>query len=267
MLKNSRYGLLHALLGVVLTIGALICLPACMAGKQLGKTGLEAVSTGFQFVWHQFVYGVNAAIPADKMLDILGQTVLVFFILLLILWAVGYCFPTRRSETGDTEDVSRVPDWSQAAKTVLIAFPVLTLVALGLNLLCTHGINWCTGVKPAEQPLVKCFADGTYGLGLKSMLIAVVLFEAPLFEEPIFRGVILRGFARRMPFWAAAALSGFVFAMVHVNAASFIPLCFLGIAFAWLYRRTGTLLAPMTAHFLFNLTNVVLLFCFPEIAT
>lgn len=263
-MKNSRYGLLHALLGVVLTVGTLICYPAFQAGRQMGRSGLEAVTTGFKCVWHQFVYGINVAIPADMMLRILSSTVLAFFALLAILWVVGICLPARRPD--DVQDGQSAPNRPSAIKTAALWAPVLTAVALGLNLFCAHGINWCTGVEPAEQPLVKCFADGRYGLGLKSLLVAVVVFEAPLLEEPIFRGVIFRGFARKMPFWAAAALSGFVFALVHVNAASLLPLVFLGVAFAWLYRRTGTILAPMTAHFLFNLTNVVLLFCFPELS-
>ena len=55
------------------------------------------------------------------------------------------------------------------------------------------------------------------------------------------------------------ALSSAVFAIVHVNAASFVALCFLGCAFAELYRRTGTIIAPMTAHALFNAANLALL--------
>ena len=62
------------------------------------------------------------------------------------------------------------------------------------------------------------------------------------------------------------AASGFVFALVHVNAATFLALWFLGAAFAWLYKRTGSILAPMAAHFLFNLLNLALCLFFPELA-
>ena len=67
-----------------------------------------------------------------------------------------------------------------------------------------------------------------------------------------------------MPVWAAMLLSGFVFALVHVNAVTFIPLWFIGVAFAWLYSKTGTILAPMLVHFIFNLVNLCLAFLFPE---
>ena len=98
-------------------------------------------------------------------------------------------------------------------------------------------------------------------------MILAVLVQAPLLEEPIFRGVVFRGFCRAMPEWGALLLSGVVFALVHVNASSFVPLTFLGVFFAWLYWKSGTILAPMTAHLLFNATNLVLLLFFPELAT
>ena len=68
--------------------------------------------------------------------------------------------------------------------------------------------------------------------------------------------MLRRRFLPARPFSRSSGLKNFLFAIVHVNAASFIALWFLGIAFAELYRRTGTLLAPMTAHALFNATNL-----------
>ena len=130
---------------------------------------------------------------------------------------------------------------------------------------CAHAIRLFTGIEPASQTLVTCFIDGSYSLAFRIVLAAIVVLGAPLFEEPLFRGIMFRGFATAMPQWAAMTLSGAIFALVHVNAASFLPLCFLGIAFAVLYRRTGTLLAPMLAHALFNAFNMVLLLAFPEV--
>ena len=71
---------------------------------------------------------------------------------------------------------------------------------------------------------------------------------------------MLRTFTRVMlPQTKPIVTSCFLFAFVHVNAATFIPLWFLGVAFAWLYVRTGTLLAPMAVHFIFNAINLT--FC------
>lgn len=146
-------------------------------------------------------------------------------------------------------------------------FAVKANVESRVNWLGSHAIEWCTGIAPADQELVKCFADGTYSVPLRAVLVLFVLFQAPLLEEPLFRGILFRGFFRSMPFLPAALLSGAIFALVHVNAASFVALWFLGIAFAWLYHRTGSILAPMTCHFLFNAVNLILVLYFPELAT
>ena len=56
----------------------------------------------------------------------------------------------------------------------------------------------------------------------------------------------------------AALVSGAVFAAVHLHAATFVPLWFLGVAFAWLYWKSGTIFSSMLCHFLFNLINFTL---------
>ena len=91
------------------------------------------------------------------------------------------------------------------------------------------------------------------------ILFSFLLIEAPLLEELLFRGVLFGGLTKIMPVWGAMLLSGFLFAVIHVNAATLIPLWFLGVAFAWLYARMGTLLAPMVVHLTFNAVNLA--FC------
>ena len=41
--------------------------------------------------------------------------------------------------------------------------------------------------------------------------------------------------------------------------AIFIPLFVLALALTWLYEKTGSLLAPIVAHSLFNAANLALL--------
>jgi membrane protease YdiL (CAAX protease family) len=57
-------------------------------------------------------------------------------------------------------------------------------------------------------------------------------------------------------------LSGAVFAAVHLHAATFLPLWFLGVAFAWLYWKSGSLFSSMLCHFLFNLVNLIMCLVF-----
>ncbi len=92
---------------------------------------------------------------------------------------------------------------------------------------------------------------------IRGYLFAFAVIIAPCVEESLFRGV-LYPFIRdlgypRSAFWATAILFG----LIHLNRAAFLPLTLFGFALAWLYQRTGNLLAPVTAHALFNLAPFV----------
>jgi membrane protease YdiL (CAAX protease family) len=90
---------------------------------------------------------------------------------------------------------------------------------------------------------------------------AVVL--APVAEEFIFRGM-LYPFVKQLgsPRLAWVGVS-FAFALIHDDAATFVPLFVLALALTWLYEKTDNLLAPITAHALFNATNLIVL-CLAE---
>jgi len=243
-MQSSRYNIFHAIAAFVVIV--------------------FAIKKDF---WHTFLHGFSMGTPSPKMLlfILICQTAL-FGILALFLW-ISTLFPAARDRALGVEAPPQpVPDRLKAVKTALVAFIPICLLALGLEWTTTTILEKVFGITLAMQDLVKWLQPDTYALPVRLALIAFILFEAPLLEEPLFRGIIFRGCARSMPVWAAMAVSGFVFALVHVNAATFLALWFLGVAFAWLYRRTGSILAPMTAHFLFNTLNLAMCLIFPELA-
>lgn len=208
-----------------------------------------AVSDNF---WHNFLHGGFAKPPAASVVcTALGLQIALFCSLLLVLWVSSLFM--RRPETS-LEKPSRLAAVLCAVK----AFVPICLVAFGLEFASVTVFEKVFNIQAAGQDLVKWLQPGTYPLSVRLMLMAFALFEAPLVEEPLFRGIVFRGLLKSVPAWAAMAASGFLFAIIHVNAATFIPLWFLGVAFAWLYWKTNSILAPMTAHFLFNLLNLVL---------
>ncbi len=94
-----------------------------------------------------------------------------------------------------------------------------------------------------------------------TMAFAVLL--APLYEELLFRRVLFGGLWQAGYPVLGMLLSGLVFALAHEapglngNTAGATVLLLavytgMGVAFAWLYRRTGTLWAPIAAHSLNN---------------
>ena len=142
---------------------------------------------------------------------------------------------------------------------ILINYIVaICLIALGLNWASAELFSRLTNIDLADQALVKFITSNALSLRSKAILFVFILIEAPILEELLFRGVLFGGLIKIMPVWAAMLISGFLFALIHINAATLIPLWFLGTAFAWLYVRTGTLLAPMAVHLSFNAINLAL---------
>jgi uncharacterized protein len=99
----------------------------------------------------------------------------------------------------------------------------------------------------------------TVSLGSRVYFDVFALTLVPAAEEVFFRGVLFGGFKQngypRLALWGSAL----AFAAIHLNAATFVPLFALSLVLAWLYERTGNLLACITAHATFNGLNLVLL--------
>ena len=109
---------------------------------------------------------------------------------------------------------------------------------------------------PTEHPMVPILATAS-GWQTKLFLVAVACILVPVLEETLFRGVLYRALRRHWSFIPAAIASGLVFSVSHLNPTAMIPYLLLGILFAYLYERTGSLLAPAVAHGAFNAYTVV----------
>ena len=74
---------------------------------------------------------------------------------------------------------------------------------------------------------------------------------APVFEELVFRGLLYRAWERRFGWFAAMLLVSVVFGLYHRHFWS----AFAGsIVFVCLYRRTGSLWAPIIVHSIANIS-------------
>ena len=91
----------------------------------------------------------------------------------------------------------------------------------------------------------------TSGLGI-AVAAAVAVFAGPLAEELLFRGLIYRLARRTWGPWPAALVSSLLFGLVHGEPWFLFGLIGLGLVFAYLYETTGSLLAPVIAHALYN---------------
>src|SRR5205814_2573064 len=92
-----------------------------------------------------------------------------------------------------------------------------------------------------------------------ALTVVLIPLAVPIAEETLFRGFFFGGLRRRMPRIPAALLSGLVFGAAHAptGPAAIPPLAVLGLIFALLYEKTGSLVPGMILHSLNN--SVVLL--------
>jgi len=142
---------------------------------------------------------------------------------------------------------------------IIPAMFILALFNIGLITLLKS-----SGVALDPQPITHALKDVSNPslLALSALALAV---GAPLMEEIVFRGVLYSNARRWFPKWYALAASSLVFAVVHANLLSFIPLAALGAVFAEVYDRTRNLAVPVIMHGFFNLSNFLILVFAPDV--
>jgi membrane protease YdiL (CAAX protease family) len=141
-----------------------------------------------------------------------------------------------------------------AGATFLILLPLITATSLGWQFVLAR-----LGLEAVPQDLVGMFLSVDSPLLLAAMILLATVV-APVSEELVFRAGLFRYLRGRVPRWAALVLPAMLFAALHANLASFVPLTVLGMLFALAYERTGRIAVPIVAHGLFNLNTIMLLF-------
>ncbi|MFQ5863174.1 MAG: lysostaphin resistance A-like protein [Candidatus Brocadiales bacterium] len=93
-------------------------------------------------------------------------------------------------------------------------------------------------------------------------IVAIVTFGAlvgPVAEEVLFRGFLQPALRDIMGSVKAIFLTSFLFALVHFNVYIFLQIFILGLLLGYLYEKTGTLVAPASAHILHNSVSLCVL--------
>ena len=137
----------------------------------------------------------------------------------------------------------------------------VALVVLPVTYGLQAGCAWLlerVGVVATTQRSVEMLVNDPSLLS-RGLIATFAVGLAPVVEETLFRGLLFP--TVRDLGWPRAALWGqaVLFGAIHANAAAFLPLTLFGATLAWLYVRTGNLLAPIAAHAVFNLAPFVLL--------
>lgn len=121
----------------------------------------------------------------------------------------------------------------------------------------------CMPVASFLNVISMMFADnhvaGTIDSLMDNMFIVNLLMIAVLpavFEEIAYRGIVFYGL-RDYGVIAAVVVSGVLFGLNHMNLNQFLYACLLGMVFALMDEASGSILASMVMHFVFNINTVL----------
>jgi len=149
---------------------------------------------------------------------------------------------------------------ARALPIYLVALPA-TIVVLVVCLIVMGVLSAALGheIGPAENPIAEMMAGPPWVLLL---LATLVVGWAPLCEEMVFRGALFRHLSAGWGCMLAALLSAVLFGFMHGNGPILVwPLIVLGLAFAFIRWRTGSIWGAIVTHALHNGTILVLVGC------
>jgi membrane protease YdiL (CAAX protease family) len=178
--------------------------------------------------------------------------------LLLVFYFSRRFFPGQYASRLNSNHCSIGQAMAQAAPIFLRFLPVIWIVSFAWTqvLSLAQHFGWIGEFPPQE--LVKLFQAGGDPLAIGLLVLFAVLL-APLVEELIFRGCIYRFFKSKTTRVSAQIISAVLFASVHANLLSFVPLVLVGILLARTYEKTGNILAPICFHAFFNGFSLLML--------
>jgi membrane protease YdiL (CAAX protease family) len=104
------------------------------------------------------------------------------------------------------------------------------------------------GVDPTQQALSQ---SATVPSLLPLVFLSGVII-APIAEEIVFRGYLYKAFRDRFRPSFAIVLSAALFSAIHLEPLAAASLFVIGVVLAYVYEKTGNLMAPITLHMLNN---------------
>lgn len=202
--------------------------------------------------------GPTAEVPAINREMVLVNVAMFLGFVVLICVSLAL----RKANPVTVFGLHRWPLWRAALTGLLIVlalFPLLGLVAAAIQRVLGEAAN--------EQDLVVQIreiqrAGDTQMLAMIGVL--AVVFQ-PIVEEVLFRGYfygVFKGWAGAV---ASAMFTATLFAAIHLNLASLLPLLLLALALTLAYEWSGSLLVPISMHMAFNGVQLAFLFWAPHL--
>ena len=122
--------------------------------------------------------------------------------------------------------------------------------------------NWVLTKEKEAEELLKIFLQMKHPSDFLLNLIMIGVLPA-IGEEFMFRGTLQALFNKwfKNEHWAIF-ITAIVFSAIHIQFMGFLPRFAMGVLFGYLYIWSNNLWYPIIAHFLYNSTQVILLYAF-----
>jgi membrane protease YdiL (CAAX protease family) len=152
--------------------------------------------------------------------------------------------------------------WGPKAALGVVSAAVVIPLSVGLERLSAQAISHSTlpGLVQrgfdAQMTQVLGMFSGPGGFLLALLLIGII---GPLGEEVFFRGFAYRCFRARWGRTVGVLASAALFSLIHVHPLGLLSIFVVGCALAYLYERTGTLVAPFALHAANNVAALIAL--------
>jgi membrane protease YdiL (CAAX protease family) len=146
----------------------------------------------------------------------------------------------------------------------VVALPVISMLAewnkgMELPQFLASMEEMMREMEESSKVLTERFLNTT-SVGRMFVNLLVMAMLPAVCEEMMFRGWLQRVLGRSVDYHTAIWVSAFVFSTIHFQFYGFIPRMLIGAALGYLYCYTGSLWAPIIAHFTNNAVAVVVAF-------
>ncbi|MES5895831.1 MULTISPECIES: type II CAAX endopeptidase family protein [Bacillus cereus group] len=190
-------------------------------------------------------------------LNLLGNSlyagVLMGFIMAVVFTFLVYVFCIKRYNLSWADIGIRKLSWKGFLWTIVVLMSLMVMSIGVLIMMEEMGISFENSKTDTIQS-----DKSVYSFCIAVIGAAVI---SPVYEEILYRGVFYTFFRERYGIWGGVLISSIIFTVVHIPTYNTLPVNFLsGVAFAWLYEKTNSLLSAMVAHALFNFIAVLLTF-------
>ncbi len=213
-----------------------VALVLAVAGVNLAASRLVKASVSWRLA------------PATLSLALLAIFVVLYAVELGMVWS-----GTRRLGGGFVESVGMrwrpgLGAWIATAAAAAIGLRLFASAYAGLML----AFRWL--LPGWDSNPTKYFPRDLLG-GV--VMVLIICVAAPIAEETIFRGILLQSLEQRFgEKWAIGATS-VVFAALHLNLFTFVPILVVAWALSLLFLRSRSLWVSIAGHSIFNSIGIL----------